>query len=65
MSLLGDPQQAYPVIHITGTNGKLDHPPDGVAVRRWGFGSAPTPAPTSNRSPNVSASVASRSVPTR
>ena len=22
MSLLGDPQQAYPVIHITGTNGK-------------------------------------------
>ena len=37
VTLLGDPQRAYPVIHITGTNGKtLDGADDRDAAARPG-----------------------------
>jgi dihydrofolate synthase/folylpolyglutamate synthase len=44
VELLGDPQRSYPVIHVTGTNGKPDdriHPP-GV---RTPHGARDEPAP--------------------
>ena len=66
MSLLGDPQQAYPVIHITGTNGK------GSTTRlmesllqAMGLRVGTYTSPTSNRLSNASGSAAIRSVPTR
>ena len=66
VSVLGDPQAAYPVIHITGTNGKGSVGPHGhrAAGAPPACRSAPTPARTSRPSTSASPATASPSATT-